>query len=195
MGAPAVSPLVIGCGVLEPELRRLAAAGGPGFDLALLPAALHLDPDRLARALGAQLARTASLDARVFYGVCHPGLERLVQAHGRRRIRGLNCVEMLLGAARYREELEAGSYFLLEAWAQGFEAALVRTFGGLALAAEVFQGAHTRLLAIRTPCSGDFSAAAEAASRAVGLPLAWTTVELDHLAAVLRELLAPEGVP
>lgn len=194
--SPLVPPVLIGCGVLGPELRRLAAAGAPAFDLALLPAELHLDPERLAQVLGAQLARTASLDARVFYGVCHPGLERLVQAHGRRRSRGLNCVEMLLGPARYREELEAGSYFLLEAWAPGFEAALARTFGGRpAVAAEVFRGAHTRLLAIRTPCSGDFTAAAEAASRAVGLPLVWTTVELDHLAAVVGELLGPEARP
>jgi hypothetical protein len=42
---------------------------------------------------------------------------------------------------------------------------------------------------VRTPCSGDFTALAEAAAAEVGLPLEWTTVDLAHLEGVVLETL------
>jgi hypothetical protein len=64
----------------------------------------------------------------------------------------------------------------------------VRTFGTAGTATRaIFQHSHTHLLAVRTPCSGDFTAAAERAAGIVGLPLRWTDASLDHLESVLEE--------
>jgi hypothetical protein len=187
-------PLLIGCGILEPELRQLARERGVWLELELLGASLHLDLDRLEREFGAQLKRTAGRATAAFFGACHPRLDAWLGARGTRRTRGTNCVEMLLGSERYRDELEGGAYFLLEPFARGWAAALRHTFGDRPeLAREVFQGAHTHLLAVQTPCSGDFRAEAEAASRSVGLPLRWLSVGLDHLEGVVREALQPRG--
>lgn len=54
---------------------------------------------------------------------------------------------------------------------------------------EIFQGTHRYILALRTSCSGDFSAEAQEVARQIGLSLRWTDVALDHLEAVLRETI------
>jgi hypothetical protein len=183
--------LVIGCGILQRELALAATTYGLKFDTRLLSPSLHLDPSKLERQVKAQLVNTAQQDARVFFGSCHPNLDQWLAAAGRRRTRGTNCIEMLLGPTRYEHELSTGAYFLIEPWARGFTAALKRSFGDRPrVAREIFQGAHSRMLAIRTPCSGDFNDAAEAAAREVGLPLEWTTVDLSELAEVMQDLLA-----
>jgi hypothetical protein len=55
---------------------------------------------------------------------------------------------------------------------------------------EIFHSSHKKMIAIRTPCSTDFSAAAEAAARFVDLPLEWMDVNLDHLESVLADAIS-----
>jgi len=57
------------------------------------------------------------------------------------------------------------------------------------VAAEIFGLSHKYLLAIRTPCSGDYAAHAERISREIGLELRWMDVALDHMERVLAEAL------
>lgn len=193
MNAP-TRPLIIGCGILRRELQWLEQHRGLTFDAELLGPALHLDLPKLERVFGAQLERTAPRSPGVFFGACHPGLDTWLATRGTPRTRALNCVEMLLGPERYEAELTAGAYFLLEPWARTWTQALATTFGDRPeLVREIFRGAHTRVLALRTPCSGDFTAAATTASEATGLPLEWLDVDLGHLERVVRGLLAEVG--
>jgi hypothetical protein len=55
---------------------------------------------------------------------------------------------------------------------------------------EIFHSSHKLMIGLRTPCSTDFTAAAEAAARFVDLPLHWMDVSLDHLEAVLSKAIA-----
>ncbi|MBI5069961.1 MAG: DUF1638 domain-containing protein [Deltaproteobacteria bacterium] len=91
--------------------------------------------------------------------------------------------------ARYRREQEAGAYFLLEDWAGHFPEA-IRALGSLTAVREIFQGAHRYLLALTTPCSGDYRAAAEEVARLTGLPLRWEQVDLETLAGQVEWALA-----
>jgi hypothetical protein len=182
--------LLIGCGVLQRELERVVHERGWAVDLQLLGPALHTDLGKLERAFAGQLARTAGRDRAVFFGACHPRLDATLATHHLRRTPGVNCIELLLGRERYEAELASGTYFLLESWARTWRLALHDTFGPRPeLVREVFRGAHTRMLAVRTPCSGDFTAQAQRASDESGLPLAWLDVDLTHLAAALEPLV------
>ena len=70
---------------------------------------------------------------------------------------------------------------------------ITKAFGtNLAVVREIFHSSHRFMLAVRTPCSGDFTAAAEAAARFVDLPLRWMDADLAHLEAVLSEALAEQ---
>jgi hypothetical protein len=53
----------------------------------------------------------------------------------------------------------------------------------------MYQGDRGYLLCVSTPCSGNFTGAAEEAGRLVGLPLRRMEVSLDHLEAVLQEAI------
>jgi hypothetical protein len=180
-------PLLLGCGILRREIRLLLEKNRWPVDTAFLDSALHIDYAKLSDALTAALAQHAGRDMAVFFGRCHPFMDQIVAEAGAVRIPGQNCVEMLLGPKRFTEELQQGAFFLLEDWARRWDDILARTFrASEQVIRGIFQVDRRYLLGLRTPCSGDFQADAEAAGIKVGLPLRWLDVPLDHLEWILQ---------
>jgi hypothetical protein len=67
---------------------------------------------------------------------------------------------------------------------------VTEAFGNnLAVVREIFHSSHKKIIALRTPCSTDFTEAAEAAARFIDLPLEWMDVDLDHLEKVLADAI------
>jgi hypothetical protein len=187
----AIPPLVAGCGILQKEIRFLIQKNGWPLETFFLDSSLHIDYDRLSRGLKSVLDRHANRDLTVFYGACHPLMDRIIGAAGVTRTHGQNCVEMLLGHEAFTHELEGGAFFLLEEWAWRWEEIVTATLGtNLKVIRDIYQSDRNVLLCLRTPCSGNFEAEAEEAGRLVGLPLRWMDVPLDHLEAVLQEAVA-----
>lgn len=181
---------LVGCGVLRREIAWLAARNQWPVDLDLLDSALHIDFGRLARELTTALARHPGQRNLVLYGTCHPAMDEMVAQAGAARVPGQNCVELLLGAQAFTEELSQGAFFLLEDWALRWDEIITKTFGpNLEITRDIFQGDRRYLLCLRTPCAGDFRAEAEEAGRTVGLPVRWRDVSLDHLESVLAAAL------
>lgn len=179
--------LLIGCGILSREIRWLVDRNHWPVESVFLTSSLHSNPRRLASCLADALDRNPDRDTFVCYGCCHPMMDEILTAAGTFRTEGQNCAEMLLGHDAFTEELAAGAYFLLESWAHNWRRIITATFGSadLAVVREIFHLDRTYLLALRTPISHDFSAAAEEAGRMVDLPVRWRDVSLDHLEAVL----------
>jgi hypothetical protein len=192
-------PLVmVGCGILHKEVDYLVARNGWNLETRFLDSALHNYLNRLSDELNGALTAhaRAGRESVVFYGACHPRMERILARHHTVRTRGQNCIVMLLGYDRFMEELERGAYFLLEDWALTWEPMISAAFGtNLTVVREIFHGSHKYMLAIRTPCSGEFATAAEAAARFVDLPLRWADADLGHLQAVLAEAIARRHPP
>jgi len=191
---PAERPLVmVGCGILHKEVDFLVRKNGWNVETRFLDSALHNYLDRLSGQLNAALAadEREGRQSVVFYGSCHPLMERILAEHHTVRTRGQNCIVMLLGYDKFMEHLSRGAYFLLEDWALTWEPMITECFGtNRQVVREIFHGSHKVMIAVRTPCSGDFTAAAEAAARFVDLPLEWMDVDLGHLEAVLAEAIA-----
>lgn len=179
--------LLMGCGILQHEVRFLIAKNNWPVDTLFFDSALHCEFDKLAHRLTTGLARHADRELVVFYGSCHPLMDRMLAEAHTFRTEGQNCVDMLLGNALFTRELLQGGFFLLEEWARRWEYIVTKSFGtkNWEVIREMFGGDRKYLLCLRTPCSGDFSAEAEEAGRLVGLPLRWMDVGLDHLEAVL----------
>jgi hypothetical protein len=190
---------MVACGVLRREIEYLAAKNGWRLDDArFLDASLHADLGALETAVtGALGGGTTGEPTLLVYGDCHPHIDRFADRGGAVRLAAENCVEALLGPDRYREEARAGAYFLLEAWADGWDEAMAHNFGGNEeVIREVFQDRGRYLLCLRTPVSGDYAAAAENASRQTGLPIRWLDVGLDRLERLLADgLLRAQGTP
>ena len=117
-------------------------------------------------------------------------MDALLTKHHTLRTEGQNCIVMLLGYAKFMEELSNGAYFLLEDWALIWEPMITEAFGkNLTIVREIFHSSHKYMLALRTPCSSDFTAAAITAAAFVDLPLKWLEVDLAHLEATLQDAI------
>jgi hypothetical protein len=193
LAAAARKPIcMVGCGILHKEVDFLIRKNGWNVETHFLNSALHNYLNRLASQLEVALDfnERKGRETIVFYGSCHPLMDRMLSAHGTIRTQGQNCIVMLIGIDRFMEDLAKGAYFLLEDWALTWEPMLIEAFGNKpAVIREIFHSSHKYVVAIRTPCSADFTAAAEAAARFVDLPLEWMEVSLDHLESVLAEVI------
>jgi len=186
--------LLLGCGILHKEIKFLIAKNKWPGDTAFLDSTLHVDFDALSKSLTSALDRHAGRKTIVFYGVCHPLMDKIINDAKASRITGQNCLEMLLGFELFADGLSRGAFFLLEDWARRFDVILKKTLGNNeAVWKAVYQGDRKYLACIRTPCSEDFRAEAEAAGKMVGLPLQWMDVSLEHLEAVLQAALKQQG--
>ena len=126
----------------------------------------------------------------VFYGSCHPLMEKYLEEHHTCRTQGQNCVVMLLGYERFMQELSEGAYFLLEDWALTWEPMITECFGSnTKVIREIFHSSHKYMMAIRTPCSIDFTKEAEKAAQFVDLPLKWIDIDLAELESVMADVI------
>lgn len=183
-------PLLLGCGILQKEIRMLQAKNHWEMDTHFLQSALHIHLQKLQDALTSALEEHRDRECIVFYGACHPLMDEMLEQAHTFRTRGVNCLEMLLGKERYKTELENGAFFLLEEWAFKWDEVIDATFHhNEEVMRRVFQEDRKYILAVRTPTSGDFSKEAEAAAKKVGLPLRTMEVSLEHLETVLQEAL------
>ncbi len=182
--------LLLGCGILQQEVRFLIKKNHWPLDTDFLDSSLHVNFENLAQQLQSGFLRNKGRDIAVFYGCCHPRMEKMLEDAHSFRTDGQNCVEMLLGREKFMEELSNGAFFLLEDWALCWDKAMGNTFGSNPdVVREIFQLSSKFLLCLRTPCSGDFQKAADEAGEKVGLPVRWMDVGLDHLEGVLRQVV------
>lgn len=189
---------LIACGILHKEINSLIAKNNWPVTPVYLPSGLHTDFSKLRNSLEKILAVHAGMTCVVFYGCCHPLMDTILDTAHTCRTPGQNCVDIYLGHDDFSRELAEGAFFLFEDWALHWDSIVG---GPLGLAPEVmreiFSSAHTSLLGIRTPCSGDFSVQAEEISRKTSLELRWADVGLEHLEQTLKAVIydALKGLP
>lgn len=178
------------CGILKKEIRFLAERNGWQQRLSFLPSGLHTDFAKLQHSLEACLKKASGEKTATFFGACHPCMDQILETHQAVRTPGQNCVDIYLGHEMFCRELEQGAFFLFEDWALHWVEIVGAVMpGDPEIMRNIFRSAHRYLLAIRTPCSTDFSAEAEAVSRMTSLELRWVDVGLQHLEETLMATL------
>lgn len=110
-------PIVVACGVLAEELSSIRDGALEDAELAFVDSMLHMSPARLGDRLGALLDGFAGRPVAIAYGDCCPNMRELEALPGRARTPCLNCCELALGSARFRELRKRGSFFFLPEWA------------------------------------------------------------------------------
>jgi hypothetical protein len=189
--------VLVGCGILHKEIDYLVKKNGWQVETQFLDSALHNYLGKLSDQLNAALSANEQQgrDTVVFYGCCHPQIDKTLEDHHTLRTQGQNCIVMLIGYEMFMQELEKGAYFLLEDWALTWEPMITKCFGNKPnVIREIFHSSHKYMTAIRTPCASDFTQAAEAAAAFVDLPLRWMDADLSHLESVIAEALARKQV-
>ena len=184
--------VMVGCSILRKEVDSLIKKHQWQMETHYLDAALHSYIDKLSTELNKALVEEEQKgkNTLVFYGACHPNMDKKIASHHTCRTQGQNCIVMLLGYEHFMEELSQGAFFLLEGWAQDWEEVLNNSFNGnLSIIREIFHSSHKYILALRTPFSGGYIEAAEKAAAFVDLPLRWLDVDLQELEAVMIEVV------
>jgi hypothetical protein len=183
--------LLLGCGILKKEVQWLIKKNAWQLDTSLMASALHCDFNKLEKGLAGSLAKHQQQSTIVFYGCCHPRMDKILETGHSIRTRGQNCVDILLGKDLFTKELLAGAFFLFEDWALHWDRISKATFGSHPqIMQDIFQEDRDYILAIRTPLSDDFTMKAEDVARQVGLPLKWMDVELDHLEQIMQDVIS-----
>lgn len=181
--------VLISCGILKEEIRTLIAQNNWVIKPVFLNSSLHVDFDKLWKALTKSLDVHKEHDKYVCYGACHPLMNKVISNSEARRTNVQNCVELVLGKQLFDEKLKDGAFFLFEDWAIHWETVTCSVFGSdPKLLKEIFGSEHKYLLAIRTPCSNNFTVKAEEISATINLPLQWIDVRLDNLEKELASI-------
>jgi len=184
--------VLVGCSILHKEVDFLIKKNNWHIETHYLNSALHNYLNRLSTELNDALDKEhdKGKETVVFYGSCHPTMDSLLEDHATCRTHGQNCIVMLLGYEHFMQELSKGAYFLLEDWALTWEPMITECFGNnITVIREIFHSSHKYILALRTPCSDDFTEAAEKAAAFIDLPLHWLDVDLQELEIVMADAI------
>lgn len=128
--------LIIACGALAHEIAELRRANGwSAFDVKCLPPELHNDPQRIPRAVEAQILehRAAYREIFVAYGDCGTGglLDAFLERYGVERLPGAHCYEALATARIFAElsEAEPGTFYLTDFLLRHYDRLVTRGLG------------------------------------------------------------------
>ena len=179
----------IACSILQPEIEAVLATlrqGGDVVAVDYLDSALHMKP----RKLEAVLAETLQGEDMIFFGDCCAGMTDFEHA-GHIRVAVPNCMEWLLGKARYRELVMAGAFFVQREWAERWQGILQEELG-LAdrdMAQAFFSDMHRMLVYLDTGVAPVPMQQLRDMSEFTGLPATIEPVTLEAMERVIREAL------
>ncbi len=172
----------IGCGILNKEIEYILKKNKLSVNIRFLNSSLHNNFDKLYMGLETELKNCEVKKSVVFYGCCHPLIDKLLVGYSAKRTVGQNCISMLIGEDYFESEEKKGAYFLVEDWANNWEMLLYEEFGkNIEIIREIFRESRKYILAINTPFSSNYAFRAEKFSEAVELPLVWIDTNLEHL--------------
>lgn len=190
----------LSCGVLRAEVEALHRSGQIGGTLLFLDSMLHMRPQTLETTLLATLERSAPEGGRLVlvYGDCCSRMLDLVRALRVGRVGAVNCAQLLLGHARYRELMRARSFMLLPEWAQRWKEVMQTELGLLpGVAQELMQEHRGELVYLDTGLVPVPREELQGCAAYTGLPWRVEPVGLDHLLTLLlqAEAAAPVRAP
>jgi hypothetical protein len=180
----------LGCGVLRAELEELRRRGDIGGELCFLDSMLHMVPQQLQAKLEMALGRPREEGDRLVlvYGDCCGRMLDLARQFGAGRVAAINCAQMLLGRARYRELMHAQAFILLPEWAPRWKDAMQTDLGlSQEVARDLMRDSRGELVYLDTGLSPIPHAVLADCAAYAGLACRIESVGLDHLLSLLLD--------
>lgn len=172
---------IIGCSVLKDEIEDLRNKFWSDWSAKYLPSDLHMRPNSLAQKVGLLVHQELSKGRKIVlaYGDCCHLMASLEKETGVVRVKGVNCIDLILGRDRYRQMITEGFFFLLPEWtSRWFE--IFSDELGLSPdnASDLMGEMHTKLVYLDTGIIPVPYDQIEACSRFCGLPYMVTKTSL-----------------
>jgi len=185
-------PVMIGCSVLQAEVKTLCKAHWPDHKLIFLPSMMHMHPERLTSSLESILDRELKQGQEIIliYGDCCPRMTDLEAMAGVVRTRGKNCAELLLGSEEYRRLSHEGVFFLLPEWARRWKEVFSQELGlDRDNAVSLMQDIHLKLVYLDTSLAPVPENELKECAEYCGLPHEVLPVSLERLYLAVEEAL------
>lgn len=183
----------LSCGVVRAEMSELHRRGAITGELRFLDSMLHMDPQHLESALTAALAtslgQATSRGRRlvVVYGDCSPGMLDLARTFRVGRVDAINCTQLLVGRAHYRELMREQAFVLLPEWASRWHEIMHSELGlSRRVARDLMQEHRKVLVYLDTGLAPIPVQAMGECSDFMGLPWRTESITLDALLKTLR---------
>lgn len=193
-GLNKTKPLLISCGILQPEIDSLISQNEISAEVIFLNKYLHMDYTKLYRALKASLKKHQDRKTVVVYGdVClgfHNEMQRLIDEFGSVKVKALNCIDCLLGGNGKLLEIDPDHVyiFLTPGFIDFFESLLS---GNKQENRQRFHMLKGILLIDSLGNAGQYQKRIKALSDQIGLPvLEYKPVGLHGLKAVIQEAVS-----
>jgi hypothetical protein len=185
---------LVACGALAREVIALKEKHGWEADILAVPALLHNQPDRIPSAVLKRIrqARRSYDRVIVVYGDCGTGglLDALLAQEGVERVSGPHCYEMYANGRFDNLMAQAmGTFFLTDYLVRSFDHLVIEGLGldrHPELRNDYFAN-YTRVVYLAQRHDVELRQKAEAAARAIGLPLEILPVGYGALEARLVE--------
>jgi hypothetical protein len=186
----------LSCGVLRAELTELHRRGDIGGELCFLDSMLHMVPQKLQATLETAIGRPRAEGNCLIlvYGDCCGRMLDLVRQFQVGRVAAINCAQMLVGRARYRELMREQAFILLPEWATRWKEAMQTELGlSPQVARDLMRDNRSALVYLDTGLSPIPHRALADCAAYSGLTCRIESVGLDHLLGLLLD--ADASVP
>lgn len=183
------------CGIFEMELARIDPALRSRIEPRFLDSMLHMRPDLLEERLVQALREEEDRPTILIYGDCCPRMRELAAAPGRSRTKGLNCIEIALGGARFRTLRREGAFFFMAEWLARWREvfALELGFGSPALARDFMRESAKLIVYVDTGCAEVPTEELAEIGRYFALPVAVERAGLAGIESAIRNSLEELG--
>lgn len=144
--------ICICCGVLEKEIRRIFADEELDIELLVLSSDFHMKPAKLSGVMGDVLRSIDTKPVLAVYGDCHPEIKKMQTDGDILKLKGVNCVELLLGSELYHKYRKGGTFFFLPEWTLRWKDLFIDQLGfdDQKTAGDFFNDMHSRFIYIDT---------------------------------------------
>ncbi len=142
----------IACSMLKTEIEKVMKELNLENRILFFDAALHVDFDRLERALVSRLEE-ADRDEQpaVLVGTkCHPEIRDITERYHAKIVTGINCIEMLLGKKMRELEAESKTFFVSHGWLKKWKKIFVEELKWDSVDARINFGYYDRIVYIDT---------------------------------------------
>jgi hypothetical protein len=177
----------LSCGVLRAELEALHERGQIHGKLLTLDSMLHMVPQKLQATLEAELQQHGSGNRIVLvYGDCCGKMLDIARKYQVGRVAAINCAQMLVGPARYRELMNRQAFLLLPEWAPRWKEAMQTELGlSPEVARELMRDNRGELVYLDTGLVPVPKSDLDACAVYAGLTCRIEPVGLEHLLSLL----------
>lgn len=190
---PERKTVIVACGIIRQEVLQVLEEMQSTIECTFLPSSLHIDLENLYSSLNATLNNHKENKIILLYGCCHPNIKKLESAYGAKRMKPINCIELIMGESPYRYHLQMGAFFLLPDWVYSWEKVTCKIFGkSMKDAKPILQGEHKYLLAVETEKNEKFAMACNTLAKEVELPLRFYKTDLSIIKENLTNLFCDD---